>query len=131
MRTDKKRLVQAIYIGSQNMRHDPRFQLFMEPRNNQYLVHLSMDIIPELISPLLEGDAIKDETGVTFFNESLSLTDIARWIVMQIYSIATFGPVGKTEKEEKAFIEKLVIPGLFSWKMSLGVIEDTNCTLFE
>ncbi len=109
----KKRVVQIIYIGVQNMRHDPRFKLFLDPQNNQYLVHLSMDIIPDIVAPLLDN-AINAEKSAITFNPSLSTIDIARWIVMQVYALGTFGPVGNSEREEKRFIEKLVIPGLFA-----------------
>lgn len=110
---NRARFVEGIFLTAAKTREDPHYQTMMAPENTRYLTHLAVQKIPKDLSPLIFAFMSDSSTGKSLLKEGVSVDDVSRWLIVQIISLAQFGPIGKTEDEQKAFIDKMIVSAFF------------------
>lgn len=113
IKDNRARFVEGIFLTAAKTREDPHYQTMMAPENTRYLTHLAVQKIPKDLSPLIFAFMSDDSTGKSLLKEGVSIDDVSRWLIVQIISLAQFGPIGKTEEEQKAFIDKMIVSAFF------------------
>ncbi len=105
-------LVDVTYLGASYLREENRYSFVMDPANIKYLTRIAIETVPKEMAPLIKEN-ILNSGGKMLLKNDISLDEAGRWLIMQIVSLAQFGPIGKNPDEEKSYIRKMVIPVLF------------------
>ena len=105
-------LVEVTYLGASYLRDEKRYSFVMDPDNIKYLTRIAIETIPKEMAPLIKEN-MESKNGKNLLNNDISFDEAGKWLIMQIVSMAQFGPIGKSPEEEKSFIRKMVIPILF------------------
>lgn len=105
-------LVEVTYLGASYLRDEKRYSFVMDPANIKYFTRIAIESIPQEMAPMVKAN-MENSDGNTLLKKDITLDEAGRWLIMQIISLAQFGPIGKNPAEEKSFIRKMVIPVLF------------------
>jgi AcrR family transcriptional regulator len=108
----KDALVEATYLGASYLRNEYRFNMVLDPSNIKYLTQAAISSIPAEMTPMMSNYMI-GENGESLLREGVTIDEASKWLILQIISLAQFGPIGKTPEEEKGFIRKMLIPALY------------------
>ncbi|MCG8667827.1 MAG: TetR/AcrR family transcriptional regulator [Pseudomonadales bacterium] len=105
----KDTFTEGIFHTITRLRTDSRYRVVMDSDNIDFFAQLAVDRMPEKIAPILSSFINDDQATDMQLNNGLTIEEACAWLAIQIISYAQFGLLGKTEEEQKAFVNKMIV----------------------
>jgi AcrR family transcriptional regulator len=104
------RLVEGIYLPMLEIRKTPYFR-DTKNDNNFLLASLALEAVPEIMSTFFDP-YFEQMQKMGWLRENVSSEEAARWILIILISMGVFGSGGLSQREERAYLKKMLIPSL-------------------
>ena len=100
--------VDSIYKIITDLRTDPRYAIIMDAQNIEAFAQLTHEYFSAITAAMLQQHTMNDSTG-RVLKAGIAMDDAVHWLMHQIISYGFFGLKGEGEKEQKAYLEKMVV----------------------
>lgn len=105
----RKSFCEALYGVINALRTDPRYAIVMDAQNIERFSDLTHRYFSDITTTMLEK-YLTDSPAGRILKEGISVADAVHWLMHQIISYGFFGLKGGTAKQQKAYLDKMVIP---------------------
>lgn len=104
----RKKFAAELYSIIMNIRHNRRYAIVMDAQNVETFARLTHEYFAAITSTMLQKFMMDNPAGQVL-KESITIAEAVHWLMHQIISYAFFGIQGETEKQQKAYLEKMVV----------------------
>jgi len=104
----RKRFADALYKIITDLGNNRRYAIVMDAQNVETFAQLTHEYFSVITSSMLERFMLDNPNG-RVLKEGVSLADAVPWLMHQIISYGFFGLNGDNEKQQKAYLEKMVV----------------------
>lgn len=98
----------ALYNIITDLRTDKRYAIIMDAQNVEAFAQLTHQYFSAITTDMLEKHMMADPAG-RVLKAGIAMDDAVHWLMHQIISYGFLGLKGETEKEQKAYLEKMVV----------------------
>lgn len=98
----------SLYKIITNLSSDPRYAVIMDSQNVQSFARLTHEYFSAITTDMLEKYMLDAPAG-RVLKVGVAMEDVVHWLMHQIISYGFFGLKGETEKQRKAYLEKMVV----------------------
>ena len=107
-RVTRKSFTDSLYHIITELRSNPRYALVVDAQNVETFSRLTHDHFSSITTSMLEQYMVAGAGGKVL-KEGIDLSDTVHWLMHQIISYGFFGLKGSNEKQQKAYLEKMVV----------------------
>jgi len=104
----RKRFTDELYQIITNLRSNRRYHIVMDAQNVERFAELTHEYFSAITTDMLEK-YMTDHPSGRVLKEGITIPEAVHWLMHQIISYGFLGLKGKTEKEQKAYLEKMVV----------------------
>lgn len=104
----QKSFTDALYKVITDLRSDRRYAIVMDAYNVEKFSKLTHEYFSDITTTMLEKYMTDNPSG-RVLKEGVSIADTVHWLMHQIISYGFFGLKGDNEKQQKAYLEKMVV----------------------
>jgi AcrR family transcriptional regulator len=104
----KKNFTDSLYQIITDLRNDRRYAIVMDAQNVETFAQLTHEYFSVITTNMLEK-YMMDNPGGQVLKEGVGIADAAHWLMHQIISYGFFGLKGDNEKQQKAYLDKMVV----------------------
>ena len=112
-RPSKASLGEGIYQTIKRLQTDSRYKVVMDADNIRFFTEMSVEKMPEKMGPIL-SIYMSEENGKSLLRNDLTIEEACSWMALQIITFAQFGLPGKTEKQQKEYVMKMIVSVLIA-----------------
>jgi hypothetical protein len=103
-----KSFTDALYNIITDLRNDRRYAIVMDAQNVEIFAQLTHEYFSVITTSMLEKHMTDNPSGRAL-KEGVSMADAVHWLMHQIISYGFLGLKGENEKQQKAYLEKMVV----------------------
>ena len=107
-RVTKQTFTDSLYKIITDLRNDRRYAIVMDAQNVETFAHLTHEYFSAITTSMLEK-YMMDNPGGQILKEGIAMDDAVHWLMHQIISYGFFGLKGDNEKQQKDYLEKMVV----------------------
>lgn len=107
-RVTRETFTDALYDIIKKLHDDPRYAIVMDAQNIETFAKLTHEYFSGITTTMLEKFLIDVPTGPVL-KKGISLPETVTWLMHQIISYGFFGITGDTERQQKAYLQKMVV----------------------
>ncbi len=100
--------VDSLYTIITDLRTDRRYTIIMDAQNVEIFAQLTHEYFSAITTDMLEKYMMDNPAG-RVLKEGVAMGDAVHWLMHQIISYGFFGLKGDSEKQQKAYLEKMVV----------------------
>lgn len=104
----RKNFTDELYKIITQLRNNRRYKMVMDAQNVERFAQLTHDYFSAITTDMLEKFMMDNPSG-RVLKPGISIPDAVHWLMHQIISYGFLGLKGKNEKEQKAYLEKMVV----------------------
>lgn len=104
----RKNFTDELYQIITSLRSDRRYHIVMDAQNVERFAELTHEYFSAITTDMLEKYMTDDPSG-RILKAGITIPEAVHWLMHQIISYGFLGLKGKTEKEQKAYLEKMVV----------------------
>jgi len=104
----RKKFTDALYGIIMNLRNNRRYAVVMDAQNVEKFAQLTNEYFSVITTAMLEKYMTDNPSG-RLLKESITIADAVHWLMHQIISYGFLGIKGANEKQQKAYLEKMVV----------------------
>lgn len=104
----KKSFTDTLYKIITDIRSDSRYAIVMDAQNVETFARLTHEYFSAITTDMLEKYMADDVAG-RVLKEGISIDDAVHWLMHQIISYGFFGLKGDNEKQQKSYLDKMVV----------------------
>jgi AcrR family transcriptional regulator len=104
----RKSFADALYKIITDLRNNRRYAIVMDAQNVETFATLTHEYFSIITTTMLEKFMTDDPAG-RVLKEGVTIADAVHWLMHQIISYGFFGLKGDNEKQQKAYLEKMVV----------------------
>lgn len=104
----QKSFTDSLYKVITDLRNDRRYAIVMDAYNVEKFAKLTHEYFSDITTAMLEKHMTDNPTG-RVLKAGISIPDAVHWLMHQIISYGFFGLKGDNEKQQKAYLEKMVV----------------------
>lgn len=104
----RKNFTDELYKIITQLRNNRRYQVVMDAQNVERFAQLTHDYFSAITTDMLEKHMTDDPSG-RILKAGITIPDAVHWLMHQIISYGFFGLKGDNEKQQKAYLEKMVV----------------------
>lgn len=104
----RKNFTDELYEIITALRHDRRYKVVMDAQNVERFAQLTHDYFSVITTDMLEKFMMDNPAG-RVLKPGITIPDAVHWLMHQIISYGFLGLKGDTEKQQKAYLEKMVV----------------------
>lgn len=104
----QKSFTDALYKVITDLRSDRRYAIVMDAYNVEKFATLTHEYFSDITTAMLEKHMTDNPSG-RVLKTGISIPDAVHWLMHQIISYGFFGLKGDNEKQQKAYLEKMVV----------------------
>lgn len=104
----QKSFTDSLYKVITDLRSDRRYAIVMDAYNVEKFAKLTHKYFSDITTAMLEKHMTDNPSG-RVLKAGISIPDAVHWLMHQIISYGFFGLKGDNEKQQKAYLEKMVV----------------------
>lgn len=104
----KKSFTDSLYKVITDLKNDRRYAIVMDAHNVEKFAALTHEYFSDITTRMLEKFMTENPSG-RVLKAGISIPDAVHWLMHQIISYGFFGLKGNNEKQQKAYLEKMVV----------------------
>jgi AcrR family transcriptional regulator len=104
----QKSFTDALYNIITDLRNDRRYAIVMDAQNVEVFAQLTHEYFSVITTSMLEKHMTDNPSGRAL-KEGVSMADAVHWLMHQIISYGFLGLKGDNVKQQKAYLEKMVV----------------------
>jgi AcrR family transcriptional regulator len=104
----KDSFVDSLYKVITDLRNDRRYAIVRDAQNIETFAQLTHEYFSVITTSMLEK-YMTDTPAGRALKEGISIPDAVDWLMHQIISYGFFGLKGDNEKQQKAYLDKMVV----------------------
>lgn len=104
----RKNFTDELYEIITALRHDRRYKVVMDAQNVERFAQLTHDYFSVITTDMLEKFMMDNPAG-RVLKPGITIPEAVHWLMHQIISYGFLGLKGDTEKQQKAYLEKMVV----------------------
>jgi AcrR family transcriptional regulator len=104
----RRRFTETLYQVIMDLRQQRRYAIVMDAQHVETFAALTHEYFSGITSTMLEKHLTGHPAGRTL-KEGIGIPEAVHWLMHQIISYGFFGLPGETEKQQKAYLEKMVV----------------------
>lgn len=104
----RKSFTDSLYDVINKIRNEPRYNIIMDAQNVETFSHLTHEYFSVITTTMLEKYMTDNPAG-RVLKEGISIADAVHWLMHQIISYGFFGLKGDNEKQQKTYLDKMVV----------------------
>jgi AcrR family transcriptional regulator len=104
----QKSFTDALYNIITDLRSDRRYAIVMDAKNIETFAQLTHEYFSAITTSMLEKH-MTNNSSERVLKEGVSMSDAVHWLMHQIISHGFFGLKGDNEKQQKAYLNKMVV----------------------
>lgn len=98
----------SLYRIITDLRTDRRYAIIMDAKNIEKFAQLTHEYFSALTTDMLEK-YMMDESSGRVLREGITMDEAVHWLMHQIISYGFFGLSGENERQQKAYLNKMVV----------------------
>lgn len=112
-KVNRKNFTAELYTIITRLRSERRYKVVMDAQNVERFAQLTHDYFSAITTDMLEKHMTDHPSG-RVLKAGVTIPDAVHWLMHQIISYGFLGLKGKNEKEQKAYLEKMVVSVIIS-----------------
>ena len=104
----RKNVTDELYKIIHNLRTDRRYAVVMDAQNIERFAQLTHQYFSAITATMLEKYMTDNPAG-RVLKAGISIPEAVHWLMHQIISYGFFGLKGETERQQKAYLDKMVV----------------------
>ena len=107
-RVTRRSFTESLFKIITALRTEKRYAVVMDDQNVKYFSELMVEHFTEITSLMLTKFMVSDSKG-RVLKKGITVEYAVHWLIHQIISYGFLGMAGETEKEQKDFLNKMVV----------------------
>ena len=104
----RERFTDALYNIIHDLRNDRRYAIVMEAQNVKVFAQLTHEYFSVITTAMLKKYMTESSSG-RILKEGIDIPDAVHWLMHQIISYGFLGLRGNSERQQKAYLNKMVV----------------------
>jgi len=104
----RKNFTDSLYKVIMDLRNDKRYAIVMDAQNVEIFAKLTHQYFSVITTAMLQK-YMTDNSAGRILKEGINIADAVHWLMHQIISYGFFGLKGDNEKQQKSYLDKMVV----------------------